>query len=69
MVWSDNFISLSSIRPINYFVLARFAGKETLRCLALALKRMPLGQQTLSFDDEKDMIFIGLVCLFLLHMI
>ncbi|KAK4770503.1 hypothetical protein SAY87_031035 [Trapa incisa] len=39
----------------------RFAGKETLRCLALALKRMPLGQKTLSFDDEKDMIFIGLV--------
>ncbi|XP_031376806.1 calcium-transporting ATPase 3, endoplasmic reticulum-type isoform X2 [Punica granatum] len=39
----------------------RFAGKETLRCLALAMKRMPLGQQTLSFDDEKEMTFIGLV--------
>ncbi|KAL0368930.1 UNVERIFIED_CONTAM: Calcium-transporting ATPase 3, endoplasmic reticulum-type [Sesamum calycinum] len=38
-----------------------FAGKETLRCLALALKRMPLGQQALSFDDEKDLTFIGLV--------
>ncbi|KAF8410248.1 hypothetical protein HHK36_002773 [Tetracentron sinense] len=38
-----------------------FAGKETLRCLALALKRMPMGQQTLSFDDEKDLTFIGLV--------
>ncbi|RZC66289.1 hypothetical protein C5167_009981 [Papaver somniferum] len=36
-------------------------GKETLRCLALAMKRMPVGQQTLSFDDEKDLTFIGLV--------
>ncbi|KAA3488716.1 calcium-transporting ATPase 3, endoplasmic reticulum-type isoform X2 [Gossypium australe] len=40
-----------------------FAGKETLRCLALALKIMPMGQQTLSFDDEKDLTFIGLACL------
>ncbi|KAB2030307.1 hypothetical protein ES319_D05G222500v1 [Gossypium barbadense] len=38
-----------------------FAGKETLRCLALALKIMPMGQQILSFDDEKDLTFIGLV--------
>ncbi|KAI3460140.1 hypothetical protein Pfo_016803 [Paulownia fortunei] len=38
-----------------------FAGKETLRCLALALKRMPMGQQALSYDDEKDLTFIGLV--------
>lgn len=38
-----------------------FAGKETLRCLALALKRMPTGQQSLSYDDEKDLTFIGLV--------
>ncbi|XP_050266596.1 calcium-transporting ATPase 3, endoplasmic reticulum-type isoform X1 [Quercus robur] len=38
-----------------------FAGKETLRCLALALKSMPTGQHTLSFDDEKDLTFIGLV--------
>ncbi|KAJ1430380.1 P-type ATPase [Sesbania bispinosa] len=38
-----------------------FAGKETLRCLALALKSMPSAQQTLSFDDEKDLTFIGLI--------
>ncbi|CAI8599347.1 unnamed protein product [Vicia faba] len=38
-----------------------FAGKETLRCLALALKWMPSDQQTVSFDDEKDLTFIGLV--------
>ncbi|GAV56597.1 E1-E2_ATPase domain-containing protein/Cation_ATPase_C domain-containing protein/Cation_ATPase_N domain-containing protein/Hydrolase domain-containing protein, partial [Cephalotus follicularis] len=38
-----------------------FAGKETLRCLALALKQMPTGQQTLSFGDENDLTFIGLV--------
>ncbi|XP_041017387.1 calcium-transporting ATPase 3, endoplasmic reticulum-type isoform X2 [Juglans microcarpa x Juglans regia] len=38
-----------------------FAGKETLRCLALALKSVPIGQRTLSFDDEKDLTFIGLV--------
>lgn len=38
-----------------------FAGKDTLRCLALALKRMPPGQQNISFSDEKDLTFIGLV--------
>ncbi|EPS69623.1 hypothetical protein M569_05142, partial [Genlisea aurea] len=35
--------------------------KETLRCLALALKKMPPGQQVLSYDDEKDLTFLGLV--------
>ncbi|KAF5932961.1 hypothetical protein HYC85_029132 [Camellia sinensis] len=35
-------------------------GKETLRCLALALKRMPMGHQIVSFDDEKDLTFVGL---------
>ncbi|KAI3758567.1 hypothetical protein L6452_06134 [Arctium lappa] len=38
-----------------------FAGKDTLRCLALALKRMPTGQKNISLDDEKDLTFIGLV--------
>ncbi|KMT03866.1 hypothetical protein BVRB_8g188370 [Beta vulgaris subsp. vulgaris] len=38
-----------------------FAGKETLRCLAVALKRLPMDQHVLSFDDEKDLTFIGLV--------
>ncbi|KAJ3672799.1 hypothetical protein LUZ60_006173 [Juncus effusus] len=38
-----------------------FAGKDTLRCLALALKVMPSGQQTLSYDDETNLTFIGLV--------
>ncbi|GMH13644.1 hypothetical protein Nepgr_015485 [Nepenthes gracilis] len=38
-----------------------FAGKETLRCLALALKWMPMGQQMLAFEDEKDLTLIGLV--------
>ncbi|KAK6939731.1 hypothetical protein RJ641_029262 [Dillenia turbinata] len=38
-----------------------FAGKEALRCLGLALKKMPKGQQVLSFEDEKDLTFIGLV--------
>ncbi|WCJ35569.1 Sarcoplasmic/endoplasmic reticulum calcium ATPase 1 [Euphorbia peplus] len=38
-----------------------FAGKETLRCLALAMKQMPTGQQNISYDDEKDLTFIGLV--------
>jgi magnesium-transporting ATPase (P-type) len=47
---------------VNIHLLASFAGKETLRCLALALKWMPSVQQTLSFDDEKDLTFIGLVC-------
>ncbi|MCD9640960.1 Calcium-transporting ATPase 3, endoplasmic reticulum-type [Datura stramonium] len=44
-----------------------FAGKETLRCLALALKRMPMGQQSLSFDDENDLTFIGLICSFIMN--
>ncbi|CAL5361912.1 unnamed protein product [Camellia sinensis] len=38
-----------------------FARKEALRCLALALKRMPMGHQAVSFDDEKDLTFVGLV--------
>ncbi|XP_020256295.1 calcium-transporting ATPase 3, endoplasmic reticulum-type isoform X2 [Asparagus officinalis] len=38
-----------------------FAGKDSLRCLALALKRMPTGQQTLSYEDETNLTFIGLV--------
>ncbi|KAH0990081.1 hypothetical protein GBA52_001564 [Prunus armeniaca] len=38
-----------------------FAGKETLRCLALAFKRMPMGLQSLSHNDENDLTFIGLV--------
>ncbi|XP_044509913.1 calcium-transporting ATPase 3, endoplasmic reticulum-type-like isoform X5 [Mangifera indica] len=37
------------------------AGKETLRCLALAFKQMPIGQQSLSYDNENDLTFIGLV--------
>ncbi|KAL6843610.1 hypothetical protein ACP4OV_026672 [Aristida adscensionis] len=38
-----------------------FAGKDTLRCLALALKRMPAGQQSIGYDDEANLTFIGLV--------
>ena len=45
-----------------YSLCFSFAGKDTLRCLALALKRMPTGQQSISLDDEKDLTFIGLVC-------
>lgn len=33
-----------------------------MRCLAVALKRLPMDQHVLSFDDEKDLTFIGLVC-------
>ncbi|CAL5354952.1 unnamed protein product [Camellia sinensis] len=42
-------------------VVVVITGKEALRCLALALKRMPMGHQTVSFDDEKDLTFVGLV--------
>lgn len=38
-----------------------FAGKETLRCLALAFKPLQTAQQMLSIEDEKDLTFIGLV--------
>nr|CAB3493366.1 unnamed protein product [Digitaria exilis] len=38
-----------------------FAGKDTLRCLALALKRMPAGKQNICYDDEANLTFIGLV--------
>lgn len=55
-------IFLNSINVANTCFLFSFAGKETLRCLALALKQMPMGQQTISYDDEKDLTFIGLVC-------
>ncbi|CAL5440906.1 unnamed protein product [Camellia sinensis] len=40
-------------------VVVVITGKETLRCLALALKRMPMGHQIVSFDDEKDLTFVG----------
>ncbi|KAG7653749.1 P-type ATPase transmembrane domain superfamily [Arabidopsis suecica] len=36
-------------------------GDETLRCLALAFKTVPPGQQTISYDNENDLTFIGLV--------
>ncbi|WZY97374.1 hypothetical protein YC2023_069703 [Brassica napus] len=36
-------------------------GDETLRCLALAFKTVPHGQQTISYDNENDLTFIGLV--------
>ncbi|KAK6240021.1 hypothetical protein QUC31_005490 [Theobroma cacao] len=45
----------------NVSSLVSFAGKETLRSLALALKIMPNGQQTLSIDDETDLAFIWLL--------
>ncbi|GKA09999.1 hypothetical protein Tco_0689432, partial [Tanacetum coccineum] len=35
-----------------------FARKDTLRCLALALKMMPKGHQTISLHDEKGLTFI-----------
>ncbi|XP_048332042.2 calcium-transporting ATPase 3, endoplasmic reticulum-type isoform X2 [Ziziphus jujuba] len=50
-----------SIRAELELRFQSYAGKETLRCLALAMKRIPLGQQILSCDDEKDLTFIGLV--------
>nr|VDC64251.1 unnamed protein product [Brassica rapa] len=42
---------------------SRFAsfGDEALRCLALAFKTVPHGQQTISYDNENDLTFIGLV--------
>lgn len=52
----------SSFFLCNTVLLVSLAGKQTLRCLALALKQMPRGQQTLSSDEEKDLTFIGLVC-------
>ncbi|KAJ3697610.1 hypothetical protein LUZ61_001315 [Rhynchospora tenuis] len=38
-----------------------FAGRDALRCIALAVKRMPPGRQALSYDDEADLTFIGLI--------
>ncbi|KAJ4755752.1 Calcium-transporting ATPase [Rhynchospora pubera] len=38
-----------------------FAGMDALRCIALAVKRMPPGRQSLSYADEADLTFIGLV--------
>ncbi|KAI3784247.1 hypothetical protein L1987_43342 [Smallanthus sonchifolius] len=51
----------ASIRAEIESRFSSFAGKDTLRCLALALKRMPTGHQNISLDDEKDLTFIGLV--------
>ncbi|KAG0606337.1 hypothetical protein M758_9G132800 [Ceratodon purpureus] len=41
--------------------LYSYGEKETLRCLALALKPMPMGQQTVALDDEYNLTFVGLV--------
>ena len=41
--------------------LCSYGEKETLRCLALALKPMPMGQQTVALDDEYNLTFVGLV--------
>ncbi|XP_078441921.1 endoplasmic reticulum-type calcium-transporting ATPase 3 isoform X1 [Wolffia australiana] len=51
----------SEIRSELETRLLSLAGKETLRCLAFALKRMPMGQQSLYPEDESDLTFIGLV--------
>ncbi|GJX76564.1 calcium-transporting ATPase 3, endoplasmic reticulum-type protein isoform X1 [Tanacetum coccineum] len=51
----------ASIRAELESKFSSFAGKDTLRCLALALKRMPTGHQNISLHDEKDLTFIGLV--------
>lgn len=41
--------------------MCSYGQKETLRCLALALKPMPMGQQTVALDDESNLTFVGLV--------
>lgn len=46
---------------IACFLMFSFASKDSLRCLAFALKRMPLDQQTLSPNDEANMTYIGMV--------
>ncbi|XP_077219850.1 endoplasmic reticulum-type calcium-transporting ATPase 3 isoform X2 [Tasmannia lanceolata] len=51
----------TDIRAVLEAKFHSLAGNETLRCLGLALKRMPMGKQTLSIDDETDLTFIGLV--------
>ncbi|QDZ17928.1 calcium-translocating P-type ATPase [Chloropicon primus] len=38
-----------------------YGEKQALRCLALALKPMPQGKQTLSEGDERDLTFLGIV--------
>ncbi|KAJ0025104.1 hypothetical protein Pint_08630 [Pistacia integerrima] len=61
---NDNGSTVPMTANIRAELESRFnslAGKETLRCLALAFKQMPIGQQSLSYDDENDLTFIGLV--------
>ncbi|GMH05849.1 hypothetical protein Nepgr_007689 [Nepenthes gracilis] len=57
-----------SIIPLTFNIRAEwearfnsFAGKETLRYITWALKRIPMGQQLLAFEDEKDITLIELV--------
>eukprot|EP00249_Psilotum_nudum_P020077 c27552_g1_i1 orf=73-3078(+) len=40
-----------------------YGQKEALRCLAIALKQMPIGQQTLTIEDEFGLTFVGLVAM------
>ncbi|OAE30699.1 hypothetical protein AXG93_402s1120 [Marchantia polymorpha subsp. ruderalis] len=42
-------------------VLNSYGQKETLRCLALALRPIPHGSQTMSYEDECNLTFVGVV--------
>ncbi|KAJ7565111.1 hypothetical protein O6H91_02G048300 [Diphasiastrum complanatum] len=41
--------------------LCSYGQNETLRCLAMAFKSVPLGQQTLSAEDEHQLTFVAMV--------
>ncbi|KAL3687065.1 hypothetical protein R1sor_013374 [Riccia sorocarpa] len=51
----------SEIRAELEEKLFSYGQKHTLRCLALALKPIPHGSQTLTYEDECNLTFLGVV--------
>eukprot|EP00850_Spirogloea_muscicola_P005663 SM000026S08912 [mRNA] locus=s26:447090:456715:+ [translate_table: standard] len=49
------------VKSMLYSRLYRYGEKEMLRCLALAFKQIPQGQQHVSTQDESELTLIGLV--------
>eukprot|EP00850_Spirogloea_muscicola_P004302 SM000018S03667 [mRNA] locus=s18:597179:607428:- [translate_table: standard] len=49
------------VKSMLYSRLYRYGEKEMLRCLALAFKQIPQGQQHVTTQDESELTLIGLV--------
>ncbi|GMH03352.1 hypothetical protein Nepgr_005191 [Nepenthes gracilis] len=58
--WASDGVESKDMAILPYKDSLLLFRKETLRCIAWALKRIPMGQQLLAFEDEKDVTLIEL---------